>query len=140
MHTVLINSQEKGTVSNRLLEDKTKNQSDAEFNLAVLTLDCNGTIRECSKAGAEFLGCSQDKLIYRHVSIIFPKLEDIKLMKGNDINPNLRFLSRVGYHFDGINMSGVHMACALFFNEVENFGNKCLRVIFRPVEDGYAAV
>lgn len=140
MNTISTNDCNQVAVSNRLLEAGSLNHVDAEYNMAVLMLDCNGTIRSCSRAGMALLGCSLDKLVYRHISVILPKLEEVTLMKGDGINPNLRFLSRIGYNFDVININGVHMACALFFNEVENFGKKCLRVIFRPIESSYAAI
>ncbi len=105
----------------------------SEEETAVLTLYDNGTIRECNQAAAELLDCLPSKLTWQHISTIMPQLAETTLMQGEKINPNLRFLSHIGYGFEVIGLSGVHFACALFFNEVENFGRHCLRLIIRPI-------
>ena len=106
---------------------------------AVITLYDNGTICECNQAAGELLGCTPGKLTWQHISTFLPQLAENALMLGGKINPNLRFLSRIGYGFELIGFSGVHFACALFFNEVENFGRHCLRIIIRPMTQEYAA-
>lgn len=110
----------------------------SEKATAVLTLDDNGTIRECNKAAAKLLDCEASKLTWHHISAIFPQLAETALMQSGIINPNLRFLSRIGYQFELVGLSGVHIACALFFNEVEDFGRHCLRLIIRPITPDYA--
>lgn len=105
----------------------------SEEETAVLTLYDNGTIRECNEAAAELLDCSPASLTWQHISTIMPQLAETTLMQGEKVNPNLRFLSHIGYGFEVIGLSGVHFACALFFNEVENFGRHCLRLIIRPI-------
>lgn len=106
---------------------------------AVITLYDNGTICECNQAAGELLGCAPSKLTWQHISTFLPQLAENALMLGEKINPNLRFLSRIGYDFEMIGFGGVHFACALFFNEVENFGRHCLRIIIRPMAQEYAA-
>lgn len=108
-------------------------QCDFETDIAVLTIYCNGTIRECNQAAAALLDCLPNKLTWKHISTIMPELAKTSLMQGEQVNPNLRFLSHIGYGFEVIGLSGVHFACALFFNEVENFGRHCLRLIIRPI-------
>lgn len=105
---------------------------------AVITLYDNGTICECNKAAGELLGCTPGKLTWQHISRFLPQLAEIALMQGEKINPNLRFLSRIGYSFEMIGFGGVHFACALFFNEVENLGRHSLRLIIRPMTQKYA--
>jgi hypothetical protein len=105
----------------------------SEEETAVLTLYDNGTICECNRAAAKLLDCMPSKLTWQHVSIFLPQLAENTLMLGGGVNPNLRFLSHIGYGFEVVGMSGVHFACALFFNEVENFGRHCLRLIIRPI-------
>lgn len=133
MNTSSIAHQAKGMHASNLL-NKHHHHEDAGLNLPVLTIYDNGIIRSCSKAAVELLGCSLDKLRWRHISTFLPQLADMAITKSGKINPNLRFLSRIGYRFDLINISGVHIACALFFSEVEHFDRHYLRVIFRPVE------
>lgn len=106
----------------------------SEEKTAVLTLYDNGTIRECNKAAAELLDCTPSHLTWQHISTVLPQLAETSLMQGKSINPNLRFLSHIGYSFEMIGLSGVHFSCAIFFNEVENFGRHCLRLIIRPIE------
>lgn len=107
---------------------------------AVLTLYDNGTICECNKAAGELLGCSPIKLTWQHISTFLPQLAGASLMQGERINPNLRFLSHIGYSFEMIGITGVHFACALFFNEVENLGKHYLRLIIRPVNSTEASI
>jgi hypothetical protein len=100
---------------------------------AVLTLYNNGTICECNKAAGELLGCAPCKLTWQHISRFLPQLAENTLMQGERVNPNLRFLSHIGYGFEMIGFGGAHFACALFFNEVENLGRHYLRLIIRPI-------
>jgi len=113
---------------------------DTGLNLPELTIYDNGMIRSCSKAAIELLGYSFDKLRWRHISTLLPQFSDIAIIKGGQIDPNLRFLSHIGYHFDVIGMQGAHIACALFFNEIERSGKHYLRVIFRPIEPQYSVL
>lgn len=137
MNTSSTTHQIKGMIANNLLNNSPHHE-DVGLNLPVLTIYDNGMIRSCSNAAIELLGCSLDKLRWRHISTFFPQLADMAIIQGGKINPNLRFLSHIGYSFDVINMRGVHIACALFFNEVEHFDRHYLRVIFRPVEPQYS--
>lgn len=105
----------------------------SEQQTAVLMLYDNGTIRECNQAAAELLDCVPSKLTWQHISTIMPQLGETTLMQGERIDPNLRFLSHIGYGFEVVGLSGVHFFCTLFFNEVENFGRHCLRLIIRPI-------
>lgn len=127
-----------GVISNNKLSLDSLNYTDSEAKSAVLTLLENGMILDCNKAAGELLDCAPSKLTWQHISKIIPQFAETALMQGEMINPNLRFLSRIGYQFELIGASGVHIACALFFNEVENFGRHCLRLIIRPVSQEYA--
>lgn len=109
----------------------------SEEEMAVLTLYDNGLICECNKAAASLLDCLPNKLTWQPIVKFLPWLEETPLMQGKSINPNLRFLSHIGYSFEVISMSGVHFACTLFFNEIESFGRHHLRLIFRPVTPEY---
>ena len=111
----------------------------SEQETAILMLYDNGTILDCNQAAAELLDCIPSKLTWRHISTIMPQLTEDTLMQGEKINPHLRFLSHIGYGFEVVALSGVHFVCALFFNEVENFGRHCLRLIIRPITPDLAA-
>jgi PAS domain-containing protein len=131
--------QVKGILATNVL-GKHDYHEDTGLNLPELTIYDNGMIRSCSKAAVELLGYSFDKLRWRHISIFLPQLSEVAITKGGQINPNLRFLSHIGHHFDVINIQGAHIACALFFNEIERSGKHYLRVIFRPVEPQYSVL
>ncbi len=104
-----------------------------ENELAVLMLDDNGMIRDCNMASAKLLGCASSILIWQHISKFLPQLSDFNLIDGERVNPHLRFLTRIGHHFEVITTSGTHFFSAVFFNDVEDFGRHCLRIIFQPV-------
>ncbi len=130
--------------NDHVASDHAKNAASAcichsEEITAVITLYDNGTICECNQAAGELLGCAPSKLTWQHISTFLPQLAENALMLGEKINPNLRFLSRIGYGFEMIGFGGVHFVCALFFNEVENFGRHCLRIIIRPMTQEFAA-
>lgn len=101
---------------------------------AVLTLYDNGMIRDCNKAGGKLLGCSPTELTWQHISRFLPQLKEIVLVRNSHLNPYLRFLSRVGHHFEVIGLDGAHFAGELFFSEMENLGRHLLRIIICPVE------
>ena len=105
----------------------------SEEETAVLTLYDNGTICQCNQAAVDLFGCAPTGLTWLPVSKFLPQLADKDLMQGESINPKLRFLSHIGYGFEMIAFSGVPSACMLFFNEVQDLGRHCLRLIIRPV-------
>lgn len=106
---------------------------DTANNLAEITLDDSGIIKSCSSAVAELLGCTVSSLLMRHVSNILPQLGDMTLIDGDRVNPYLRFLSRVDHHFEVVAFGGARFLSALFFNEIEDLGRHCMRIIFRPI-------
>ncbi|HPX88940.1 MAG TPA: hypothetical protein PL133_06710 [Methylophilaceae bacterium] len=107
----------------------------SEERTAVLTLDENGTIFDCNQAAAKLIDCVPSRLKWKHISKVIPEFAETALVQGGIVNPNLRFLSHIGYQFELVGLNGVHIACALFFNEVEDFGRHCLRMIIRPVAE-----
>jgi len=138
MNTSSSAHQVEGMLASNLLNNDEHHYEDAGLNLPVLTIYDNGMIRSGSNAAIELLGCSLDKLKWRHISTFLPQLTDMAITQSGKVNPNLRFLSRIGYSFDLINMRGVYIACTLFFNEIEHFDKHYLRVIFRPVGPHYS--
>jgi hypothetical protein len=104
-----------------------------EEHTAILMLSDNGIIFDCNNAAGDLLDCEPSRLTKQHISIILPQLAEIALMRGASINPNLRFLSRLGYTFETVGMSGARFDSTVFFNEIENLDNHFLRVILRPV-------
>jgi PAS domain-containing protein len=114
-------------------QQDTSNYTHTLNELALLTLDENGIIKECNKAGADLLGCAASKLTWLNISRFLPRLGEVALLQGERVNPYLRFLSRVGHQFELIGMSGTHFTSQLFFNEAENLSPHCLRIIIQPI-------
>lgn len=102
-------------------------------DMAVLTLYDNGIIRACNIASAELLGCASKNIIWLHISQFLPQLGEVSLINGGAVSPYLKFLSRIGHRFEVIDLNGVHFFSKVFFNDVEDFGCHCLRIIFRPI-------
>ncbi|SDW68675.1 hypothetical protein BCL69_102726 [Nitrosomonas communis] len=104
-----------------------------ENEQAVLILSDDGLIRDCNEAGAKLLGYSPKNFPKLHISKLLPKLAKIELLKGERTNPYLRFLSRIGHHFEVVNMSGVRFAGKLFFSDVKNRGLHRLIIMISPI-------
>ena len=100
---------------------------------AVLMICDNGIIFECNNAAGDLLDCKPSKLTWQHIYSILPQLADMSLMRGDHLNPHLRFLSRLGYTFETVGMTGAHFVSTVFFNEIETLGRHFLRIILRPV-------
>ena len=125
-----------------LLKDKRTSDSrssnrlsttDVDDTKLVLTLNYSGMISDCNKAGGRLLGCLPSELIWQHISRLLPQLKNIALMQGQNLNPYLHFLSRVGYKFDVISLKGAHLVCKVFFCEIGCMGHRFLRVIICPI-------
>jgi hypothetical protein len=111
-------------------DTKTEN---IENEQAVLLLSDDGLIRDCNEAGAKLLGYSPKNFPKLHISKLLPKLAKIELLKGERTNPYLRFLSRIGHHFEVVSMNGVHFAGKLFFSDVKSRGLHRLIVMISPI-------
>jgi hypothetical protein len=109
-----------------------------EANSAVLTVLENGMILDCNTVGTELLGCVSSKLTWQPISILFPQLADISMMLDKKVNPYLHFFSIADHRFEAIGLNGVHFACELLFNVVEELGKCCLRITVLPIRQGQA--
>lgn len=110
--------------------DDKVNPHDSEF--AVLILSDEGVISDCNRAGANLLGGLPKNLPRIHITSVLPKLAKIELIKGARANPYLRFLSRIGHHFEVVSLNGVHFEGKLFFSDVEDGGVHRLIVMIQP--------
>jgi PAS domain-containing protein len=108
-------------------------------NPAVLTLLENGMILDSSKSAGELLGCEPEKLVWQPISRLLPQLADLKLVLDKKVNPYLKFLSIAGHRYEVRALNGTHLACELFFSQVEEFGRHCLRVVMQPIREGQPA-
>jgi hypothetical protein len=109
--------------------------NDTEKNVARLTLDRHGLIQDCNPTGAALFKYALGTLVRKHVSILLPQLADIELLQNGEINPQLRFLCRLGRQFEAVNQQGERFATQLFFNVLGSTESAQLSLIVRPVQD-----
>jgi len=103
-----------------------------EDDMAVLVIDNDGMICHCNRVAGLLLNSIPRRITWLNISTILPQLKNVELVKKGTINPDLRFLSRIGHQFDVVAMNDRRFASKLYFNEVEYFGRHCLRLIMRP--------
>lgn len=113
--------------------ERASNVANAVYGTAVLLLSDTGTIFECNDDAGILLDCIPSRLTWQHISTILPQLAEIPLMLDGKLNPHLRLLSRIGYNFEVVGMTGARFAGVVFFNNVESFDGHFLRIILRPV-------
>ena len=109
--------------------------TNAYDQLAMLTLYDNGLIKDCNKAGGRLLGCAPNDLMWQHVSKLLPQLQAMVLFIDKKLNPRLRYLSRIGQHFEVITCTGIRYVCEIFFREFDQLGTRFLRIIICPIEE-----
>lgn len=106
---------------------------ESEAQTAMIILNENGIISACNQAASELLGDLPRNIAGREISCIVPQFAETALLQDGMINPNVRFLSHIGYPFMLVNLNGEHFDCTIFFNEIKAFGKSCIRMIVRPV-------
>jgi PAS domain S-box-containing protein len=105
------------------------------LDMATLTLDENGTVRDCNQAGETLFKYHRHELIRQHVSKLLPELAELALVENGQPNPRLRFLCRVGFHFRAVAQDGESFASELFLNLLDHAGHARLSLIVRPANN-----
>jgi len=100
--------------------------------MAELIINNGGMICHCNQEAGVLLNSIPRRINWLNISTILPQLKNVELVKKGTINPDLRFLSRIGHQFEVVAMNDRSFASKLYFNEVEYFGRHCLRLIMRP--------
>jgi PAS domain-containing protein len=104
-------------------------------DLARLTLDSHGLIEDCNRIGEDLFKYSLGTLVGRHVSMLLPQLVEFELLQRGEINPQLRFLCRVGRNFQAVNQHGARFATQLFWNVLDGAGHCQVSLIVRPAQE-----
>ena len=86
------------------------------IDLAVLTLDDMGVIRDSSRACEQVFGYLPDELVGRHVSMLLPQLPDTELVQEGRINSRLAHLCHCAFSFQARRRDGRCFASELFIN------------------------
>jgi PAS domain-containing protein len=89
-------------------------------DVAVLTLDELGMVRDCNRGGELLFRYHHGELVWRHISLLLPELADLQLMPDGEPNPRLRYFCRVGRHLQAVTHDGGGFACELYFNVLDN--------------------
>ena len=106
--------------------------SDAgKIDLAVLTLNDQGVIRDCSRACEQVFGYSPEELAGRHVSMLLPQLPDTDLVQEGRINARLAHLCHCAVAFQARRRDGRCFASELFINLL---GSHNVVVLVRSLE------
>lgn len=106
--------------------------SDAgKIDLAVLTLNDQGMIRDCSRACEQVFGYLPEELAGRHVSMLLPQLPDTDLVQEGRINARLAHLCHCAVAFQARRRDGRCFASELFINLL---GSHNVVVLVRSLE------
>lgn len=106
--------------------------SDAgKMDLAVLTLNDQGMIRDCSRACEQVFGYPPEELAGRHVSMLLPQLPDTDLVQEGRINARLAHLCHCAVAFQARRRDGRCFASELFINLL---GSHNVVVLVRSLE------
>lgn len=86
------------------------------IDLAVLTLNDRGVIRDSSRACEQMSGYLPDELAGRHVSLLLPQLPETDLVQEGRINSRLAHLCHCAFSFKARRRDGRCFASELFIN------------------------
>jgi len=103
--------------------------------LAALTLDDMGVIRDSSHACEQVFGYLPDELAGRHVCMILPQLADTELVRDGRINARLAYLCHCAVAFQARRRDGRHFASELFVNRL---GSHNVVVLVRSLDASMA--
>lgn len=103
--------------------------------LAALTLDDMGVIRDCSQACEQVFGYLLDELAGCHVSMILPQLPVTDLVQDGRINARLAYLCHCAVAFQARRRDGRHFASELFINRL---GSHNVVVLVRSLDASIA--
>lgn len=94
--------------------------ADARSNdLAALTLDDLGIIRDCSTACEQIFGYMREALIGGHISMLLPQLADTELVQDGRINSRLAFLCHCAFSFQARRRDGQAFDGELFISRLD---------------------
>jgi len=101
-------------------------------NRMELTLNEHGMIRGCNIPSGDLFGYRRGASAWGHLSELMPEFSSIYLIRSGQINPRLRFLSRMGHRFKLISFDGKLSDVKFFIRVIENQGKRNMRVMIFP--------
>jgi PAS domain S-box-containing protein len=112
--------------------DATQEHSSATCEVASLTLDESGMIRDCCRAAEKLFGYSLRQLCSQHVSALIPQLSGIEMVQEGQVNPKLAYLCRCGHLFRAESRYGDILPSELSLVRLENAGRRMLKLFVLP--------
>ena len=102
-------------------------------NPVIFMLSDDGMILESNTEGHKLLGYATDKI---HISKIIPFLSKIDLLeKGNErVSPYLRFLSRIGHHFNVTSITGKSFSGEVCFSDIHHQDQHLILIMVYPTQ------
>ncbi|MDO9220739.1 MAG: PAS domain-containing protein [Thiobacillus sp.] len=107
---------------------------DVQAEPVSIVLSDDGLIHECNSVCESLFGYPQEELLGQHISLLFPNLESVPLVRSSEVNPRLKYLSHCAIPFLSIQRNGKRFASELFFNYLNNHNGR-LRLIARKIEN-----
>lgn len=98
-----------------------------------LILDAEGNIIDCSESGERLFGFQLRELKSRHISLLFPLLSGVELIKNDHLNPFLHYLCHCGAGFQTRTHACTTFDSELHFVELIRHGQMCtIRLVVLP--------
>lgn len=102
-------------------------------NPAALMLDERGMISDCSKSLESLVGYLRSELVWRHVSLLLPQLEESVMIQNSRLNPRIAYLCHCGQMFLVRDKKGNAFPSEMRLFELNNSGQRTFRLILCPV-------
>ena len=103
----------------------------AAADSAALMLDERGMICDCDRSAESLFGYRRSEMVWRHVSMLLPQLQQVELLEDGQVNSRIRFLSQLDGYFHAVDRLGKRFGVDLFLVELGNPGLPRLRLIVR---------
>lgn len=134
MRDIQIRGGERGSLADAMTRDYghvTNNVLVEEMPAIILNDD--GVITDCNSACCNLLCCARAEIVWQHISKFLPQMHDAMLFNDCHLNPHLRYLSRIGHHFQAVRNDGTVFSSKVFFVELGNASERFIRAIIRPI-------
>jgi hypothetical protein len=96
-------------------------------------LDGEGNIIDCTECGERLFGFQRSELKNQHISMLFPFLAEVELLKNGHLNPFLHYLCNSGVSFQARACDGITFDSELHFVELVRHGQMpTVRLVVLP--------